>query len=374
MSKRKKIPEKVSVLLWGKAAGRCEYCNKLVMQDSLTKTEFNIGDKAHIISHSEEGPRGSETLPDELINDISNIMLLCDECHELIDKGDLERYTPELLREIKQNHERHIEYVTSLKEDRKSHMLLYGANIGQHSSSVSWKRAIPAMLEEKRFPTEKPAIELSLKNSPFQDKEPEFWAIEEKNLTRQFSEIVKPRLKNGSIEHLSIFALASQPLLIKLGDLLSDINAADVYQLHRETPDWVWQKGPDDFDFLINRPNRIFEKIALNLSLSANITNDRINEILGENVSIWKITIENPNNDFMKSKKQLSLFREKFRFLLNEIKTTHGQENQINIFPAVPVSIAVEIGRVRHPKADLPYIVYDQNNKMDGFVKTIEIK
>jgi hypothetical protein len=42
---------------------------------------------------------------------------------------------------------------------------------------------------------------------------------------------VKPRLQDGSIAHLSIFAIAPQPLLIQLGFLLSDIPTAEVVGL-----------------------------------------------------------------------------------------------------------------------------------------------
>ncbi len=85
------------------------------------------------------------------------------------------------------------------------------------------------------------------------------------------------------------------------------------------------------------------------------------------------MTIDTPDNDFLQTKEQLSQFRKKFRGLLNEIKATHGEEVQINIFPAVPVSVAVEIGRVWMPKADLSMIIYDQNNKERKFIKTLTI-
>jgi allophanate hydrolase subunit 2 len=85
------------------------------------------------------------------------------------------------------------------------------------------------------------------------------------------------------------------------------------------------------------------------------------------------MTIENPNNDFLKSRSQLQLFRQEFRRLLDKIKLKHGQGMSIHIFPSVPVSIAVEIGRVRQPKADLPFVIYDQNNKTGGFIHALNI-
>lgn len=104
------------------------------------------------------------------------------------------------------------------------------------------------------------------------------------------------------------------------------------------------------------------------------ISEDRVTKVLGEDVSIWTLTIDIPENDFLKSKKQLSEFRRVFRRLLDEIKYKHGQENEINIFPAAPLAINVEIGRVWMPKADLPLRVYDQNHKTNGFQYALTIK
>ena len=66
--------------------------------------------------------------------------------------------------------------------------------------------------------------------------------------------------------------------------------------------------------------------------------------------------------------------RRTLRSLLNEIKAAHGETAEIAVFPAVPVSVAVEIGRVWMPKADLPMVIYDQNRATGGFAKALAIR
>jgi len=39
----------------------------------------------------------------------------------------------------------------------------------------------------------------------------------------------------------------------------------------------------------------------------------------------------------------------------------------------MPVACAVELGRVRMPKACMPWTIYDQNNKHNKFIQTIKI-
>lgn len=79
------------------------------------------------------------------------------------------------------------------------------------------------------------------------------------------------------------------------------------------------------------------------------------------------------HNDFIRSQAQLSLFRESMRKLMVSIKGKHGQTIPLHIFPAMPVSCAIEMGRVRMPKADMPWVIYDQNNKEGRFIKALEI-
>lgn len=368
------IPERVKIRLWGKAAGRCQYegCNKPLWLDTLTQCEFNTAYIAHIIADKPNGPRGHETLSEQLASDITNLMLMCDVHHRLIDNQDEKGHPVERLQEMKKKHENRIQMVTSIDENMKSHVLLYGANIGEKTSPLNWIDTTSAMLPN-RYPEENLAIELSLKNSPFYDDEKIFWAYESEQLKRQFKEKVKVKLEAGSNKHLSIFALAPQPLLILLGTLISDIYPSDVYQLHREPTTWKWQEEPGSIDYKTIIPTKIHEKVALNLSLSATIDNRRITHVLGENTSIWTVTLPSPNNDFLKGENHLREFRILMRDLFNKIKLMHGEKSIIHIFPATSISTAVELGRVWMPKADLPIAIYDENRKNGGFQYTFSI-
>jgi hypothetical protein len=85
------------------------------------------------------------------------------------------------------------------------------------------------------------------------------------------------------------------------------------------------------------------------------------------------VTIPEPNNDFTKSREQLSELRTIVRKLLDRIKARHGQNTPLHIFPAASVSVAVELGRIRMPKADTPWRIYDQINARGGFVHALDI-
>jgi len=323
MGKRPSIPDKITTRLWVLAGGRCQYdgCNESLWRDDLRMADINGAYIAHIIDVNPQTHRYDPVLSPKLAKDISNLMLLCSKHHRLIDYEEEREHSVERLSLMKKQHEERIELLTSIQEEKKSHVILYGANIGEHSAPLNWSRAVQAMIPN-RYPAEARAIELSIRNSTFEDSTSQYWMIERQNLQTIFNTLIRPRIISGNISHLSIFALAPQPLLIELGRLISDIHSAEVYQLHREPPDWRWQENPDGFEYLVNEPNDISNTVVLNLSLSATIDNTRISAALPEkDLTIWHITIPTPNNDYLKSREQLSMFRQTFRQILDKIKS-----------------------------------------------------
>ena len=113
--------------------------------------------------------------------------------------------------------------------------------------------------------------------------------------------------------------------------------------------------------------------VALKLALSATVTDDRLRAVLGDDVAIWSLTAESPHNDIMRRPEDLVEFKRHLRRLFDQIKAVHGENAFINVFPALPNSASVEVGRVRMPKADLPLHIYDQNRSVGGFIPTLKI-
>ena len=80
-----------------------------------------------------------------------------------------------------------------------------------------------------------------------------------------------------------------------------------------------------------------------------------------------------PDRDVIRQREDLGRFREAVRRTLDQIKAVHGQDATIHVFPAMPVSAAVELGRVWMPKADLPLLIYDENRALGGFEARLPI-
>lgn len=361
--------------IWVRAAGRCQYpgCNRELLGDLLAANRNGrFGFVAHIVAESPDGPRGHPVRSYELVNDIRNVMLLCGTHHKVIDIDELQAHPEAVLLAMKAAHEERIRIQTATSEDRASHVLIYGANIGTREAPLSFDRISRDMMPE-RYPAGGRPITIELLGSPLMDHESDYWTIQRRVLHEGFSAQVTNRLARREIHHLSVFALAPQPLLIELGSLLGDIAPMEIRQLHREPSGWRWAFDGQPISYKVRRPTGRTGPPALVLALSATVTDERITSAVGPRSAVWSIAAKKPGNDVIRRPEDLREFRRLVRMLFDEIKAVHGENSVISVFPALPVSAAVEVGRVWMPKADLPLQVYDQNRARGGFEPTVVI-
>ena len=355
------VSPKNRAVLWARGAGRCHCCNTSLIGDYISGNEdSNFGFVAHIVGEKPTSPRGDPIRSPLLADDVSNLMLMCYPHHKLIDVDELPNYPEQRLLDMKALHEDRIAILSDITADKATHVLRYAAKIGDHTSPVSFARVRGAVLPN-RYPAGGRSIGIEIVGSAATDGEEAFWRTEPENLRRQFQRLIRERIDAHEIQHLSVFALGPIPLLVELGRLLGDITPADVYQLHREpTPGWTWAEDGLRIEYEVVRPSDVRKAVALKLGISATVTDERIAAVLGQDVSIWSLTAKTPGNDVMRYREDLTEFRRLMRGLYNDIKAQHGEAVTIHVFPAVPNSVAVELGHVRMPKADLPLLVYDQ--------------
>ncbi|WP_246749562.1 SAVED domain-containing protein [Agrobacterium rosae] len=273
---------------------------------------------------------------------------------------------------MKEEHERRVRLASGIQPDRASHVIRFGANIGKNEALVAREDIFASMLPE-RSPASFETIDLEMLGLSLDDSDEQYWQVQQTNLQRQFAEKIRGRIERQQITHASVFALAPQPLLIELGRQLCDILPAEVHQRHREPATWKWQNDSAPIEFQVELPTEVHPTVALILGLSATISKARVDAVLGHDVSVWSITAISPHNDIMRTAGDLSRFRQELRWLFNKIKSAHGEGATINVFPALPVSAAVEVGRVWMPKADLSMIIFDQNRRVGGFASALRI-
>jgi hypothetical protein len=370
------IPQKVQSALWAHAAGRCQYrgCNADLIGDLVAGREGGLfGFIAHIVADTPTGPRGHPVRSPQLSRALENLMVMCATHHKLIDVDDPEGHPEATLLAMKRQHEERIETVTGIGVDRASHVIRFAADIGQNEALVSTP-AIFAAMPPDHHPASRQTIDLELVNSTYRDDENAYWTVQRDNLRRQFEAKVKGRIERQDIRHLSVFALAPQPLLMELGRLLCDIVPVTVRQRHREPATWAWQSDQPPIRFQVSEPpTGAAGAVALKLGVSATITDDRIHQALCPDAAIWSLSAAHPHNDILRRPDDQAVYRRELRRLFDRIKARHGEGVVIHVFPALPASLAVETGRVWMPKADLALRIYDQNRASGGFIQVLDI-
>jgi len=170
------IPQKVQWDTWLRAGGRCEYrgCNEALWRDNLTLAVMNRAYLAHIVADSPNGPRGDAQLSEQLKADPTNIMLLCDAHHRLIDKVDVAGYTVELLRRHKRDHEERIARQTGLQPNLRTHIVMLSTRIADRRGWVSYDQACQAV-SPSRYPADETGIRLTLADNQVDEGDREFW-------------------------------------------------------------------------------------------------------------------------------------------------------------------------------------------------------
>ena len=370
-----KVPQKVQSALWARSAGRCQYrgCNHDLVGDLISGNENALfGFIAHIIADSADGPRGDPIRSPLLAKSLDNLMLMCAVHHKLIDVDSLVDHPEALLVEMKAEHEARVAMLAGIDTDRASHVLRFGASIGANEALVS-TRAIFAAMPPDHHPASMQTIDLEMTGHAFADSDPAFWVMQQTNLQRNFAARVGGRIERQDIRHLSVFALAPQPLLIELGRLLCDIVPVVVYQRHREPSTWTWQRDGARVRYQTTEPaSGRSGVVALKLGVSATITDDRIEHVVGNDAAIWSLCAEAPHNDIVRSPEDQAAYRTALRRLFDAIKARHGDRVVVHVFPALPASLAVETGRVWMPKADPELRIYDQQRD-SGFVYALTV-
>lgn len=373
MSERKAIPAKTERLLWGIAAGRCEFegCNKVLYRHEISGASENLAEKAHIHAVSNGGAR-FDTDIEEDINNVNNLMLVCPQCHIIIDRNE-QKYSPDVLYKMKEKHEKRIYTLTNIGDEFRCHMVYFTANIAGSSIIISDGDARNALASFGRYPSDISPIDLGKKGDLTQDNEEDFYTENVKNLRRAFNARITDIISDG--ESIALFALAPQPLLMYIGTLFNDKYNVSVFQPHRRDKDkWRWDNSLSKVDFITKIPQSESEtaEIALVFSLSSTIKPERITSVLGSDVLLYSITIESPNRDFVTHPAIMEAFVSSSRKIMEDIKQKYGKDKVIHVFPAMPSSLAIRFGMDRMPKSDNKLIIYDEHEE-NGFVRALTI-
>ena len=354
---RKSILQETRLTLWARAAGRCELCGKELDTAHIFDVSGNFGQVAHINAYSSGGPRHKEGMTEDELNASDNLMLLCPEHHKMIDDNP-DDFPEEELKRIKADWEGSIaEFVRDLAPTRATvvTMLHPVGGMVPHITPTEMRAALRGKslyaADSKPFDlAEGIGSTCSLQGASAQ--------IERRMTAFRY-------IHDDSAMPVAVFALAPQPLLIKLGSLLGGVRDIRIFQPNRAVGGWTWPEKGHAVDFLARRiggglPDSCCAVVVI--SLSGVINKETIRGI-PNGAPIYELTAASPDTGIVISEETVRAFVKEAISLIDGIHESYPRVKELHVYPAMPASLAVGFGTALRFNLISKYVVHE---KADG--------
>ena len=354
MSKpRKPLKKADELLLWVSSGGICTFegCEQRLVFEEAGKT-LNLADKAHVIPHG-EGPRADERDKYNLSNDevegINNLILFCKNHHKHVDDHS-KAFTAEVLYALKQKHE---EWVQMRLNTAKISVAILHKTKGPPADAIM----LASNLNLK-------VLGLASFQEDFDNVEQVDWEYSRQKTIEMYEEAMN-LLNQFDGTLFTVFPLSQIPLLIQLGNLITDTIPTQVFQYNRKTGDWVLQApiGAEVKPLHLEREftERGSKSLVISLGVSSSINYEDIGALVPlVELDFLEITVDDPIRDRVLYKEDVDKVRDCFRSDLERLMQKYRYET-IHLFYAGPAGLAVELGKSINRKMCCPVQLYQYN-------------
>ncbi len=248
-----RITEATILDVYVAAGGRCSFygCNENVMKERLTNRRGKLGNIAHIVGEKLNGPRGDDPLPLDKRSEPSNLMLMCTEHHDFIDKPvNVPDYPVARLLHFKRIHEARIAHVTGMAATANTHAVRFFGQVRGSLVAVSDVEVFAAVFAHEKRYTSGEVFDIELGGIPDAPTDA-YWESGRSKIDAVLDKRILPSIESGDVERLSIFALARIPLLCYLGRQLGDKVPTELTVADDGVIDVETFFGPDACDFKV---------------------------------------------------------------------------------------------------------------------------
>jgi hypothetical protein len=377
--KRERIKESVRNALWARTAGRCTICNRRLLGDSRTYLHsVLLAELAHNIGAT-DGPDSPRRKNNDGVEDTEaeeNLLLLCHDCHKIIDDPDhIDFFPPEKLREIKETFERRIEMVTENGGLTRTAALRVGSRIRGSLALASQREVAETLLavnylglvETQRSGDFTCRIHGSAGGRGF-------WDAAQQSIDDTLA-LVRQAIDSGDVEHISVFAIAPIPLLVYLGWSLDDKTPTRLFQKHRDQfIGWSWadQGAPVGFDVSMaegttdTTDTEDTEDVVLVCAVTSEVNTSLLPaDIAGApRIEVGPVGTS-PDSTLMLHEQSLVNFAAHWRAALATAESRYPNAKRWHLVASAPVTVAIEAGRALMRDAHPPVTVYER--KADSY-------
>lgn len=381
---RREVPAPERFKVWVRAAGRCTLCGKDLLDDSLTKRVWRLGELAHIVGQLDTAgsPRGLADLNATERDMAQNLMLVCAGEHVEIDRaGATELMTVERLTKLKAEHEGWVHRLTGLEKARGTAVVRVRGDVRGSAVELTKATCAEAVITcEDRFPEfplafDEYGIEIDLHGLPGEmAADTGYWQAGMARIDEVLAHKVHEAVRTGRVRHISVFAFARLPLVVYLGARLDDTTPVTIYERHRRSQSWVWPAARSTVRFAVQLPQAPpsgTEAVVI-VNVSGTVQTDKIPEPLrGLRRYVVAPVAATPSTEVIDSLAALEAFRAAVRELFATIESFDTGIERLHVLAALPVSAAVTLGRAHTAHVDPRLAIYDR--AAVGYTPALEI-
>lgn len=332
---------------------RCMFkgCAKRLDEHSIMGEKGYFGYLAHIIPASENGPRGDEAQPGEcalLVDKASNIMLLCDECHRLVDRVAVSDYPRAVLKRMREDYIKSATDCLNQLSYNSAPVAEFLWPVGTNHYGVPSPMEIQRCLSPLKIRWNGKKHAIADKNSNSHDtKTRDFW-----NTVPRLLELAKKDLETIVADHpvLGLFAGGPMPALIALGALVGNKIKVTPILNSRSSGGWLWLSNePEGKQFHVQGLDGLTESSEIVLQL--NMTNKTVQQEekrkqLEQKHNCGSIIIEADQmaNECIRHHKDALLFQNEMTTILTHLKSSLGIK-RVHVLPCASNLICLHFGR-----------------------------
>jgi hypothetical protein len=397
--RRGEVTESVKAEVSSLAAWRCQFegCAENLRKHLMPGSRGNFSYFAHIVAASAEGPRGDSVLSPQLANDPTNILLLCDKCHRIIDRVAPLLYSRQRLQEMRARNLASVERCLDSLRYPVARVLALGGNVQGQSAAFDESLAQEAMwLQKLRCDNTRPDWFARNAGHLGDAHSPAFWSslfpLLKKDIPRLQS--VLDGTAHDSVQGmpLAVFpAPHATSVLVLTGRLLGESRTIHLFQFHRDQVggilggQWAWMGAPpakDKYKMRILRSAEPEESEAtLLVHLTDSIPPAELPASFYEN-GRWvrptiEIGVEQPSRRVIGHPEDLELFGlavdDALQMLQDQWRVT-----SVHLLAIAPITACVRIGQKMQARCQPDFVLYERKTtgegaQLDSFISTIRI-
>lgn len=363
------------------AAWRCQFegCGENLRAHLRPGSRGNFAYFAHIIASSPDGPRGDRLRSPLLYNNPSNILLLCDKCHRLIDRVASNQYPEQRLLDMRQRNLASVERCLESLRYPLARVLVLAGNVQGQSAGFDERVAEEAMwLQHLRRDNNRPEFFANHGGHLGDPHSKAYWP--------SFFGLLKaeiPRIQavlNGTAHDspqgmpIALFpAPHSTSVLVLTGRLLGEARSIHLFQFHRDQMagtyggQWAWRGDPPSADKyhvnVLHKHQAGLNEATLLVYLTDTIPATELPANLYANGG-WKhptilVTVDQPSRLVIAHPEDLQLFglalESALRIVQDEWRTS-----TVNLIVIAPITACVRLGQKMQARCQPDFLLYER--------------